>query len=152
MRHRSAWQLEWTLLSTNRTLRHLLLCQRENFHISRTVLLCTIVLQVYFFFLLHLNLCCFAQKLCLITSLRCFRSNIILWVPNLQQTLKQKFCYLNKASLISKTTHSDFARPRNLIHSFHVTSYVIPAMLCNSVVAQTNNWGQLTLQIILKHI
>ena len=71
--------------------------------ISTTVLLCTIVLPVVFFSFsalidsalitqepIELETSRFHQKICLITPSNLFWSSIIVWVPNSQQTLKQK--------------------------------------------------------------
>ena len=44
----------------------------------------------------------FCQKFFIITSSQLFRSNIIVLVPSLQQTLKQKICYLNNWSFDQK--------------------------------------------------
>ena len=73
--------------------------------ISTTVILCTIVLPVFFSssasidraLITHepieLDTGRFHRNICLITPSNLFRSNIIVWALNLQQTLKRKFCY-----------------------------------------------------------
>ena len=50
----------------------------------------------------------FHRKYCLINSAHRFRSNVIVWVPNSQQALKQKSCYLDDGSLIKRSHYITF--------------------------------------------
>ena len=87
---------------------------RALYIISTAVSLCAIVLPVFFSSSasidralitqqpIELETSRFRRKFCLITPSQLFQSNIIVWVPNSQQTLKQKFCYLYNGRLIKR--------------------------------------------------
>ena len=86
---------------------------QDIYFISTTVLQCTIFCQLFSTSIdwaiitrepIELEKRCFHRKICLIiTPSQRFWSNIIVWVPNLQQTLKQKFCYLENGTLIKRS-------------------------------------------------